>query len=326
MKKMVKLKSLLLVIFFTVIIFNLSGKLLINNISKKQYNSLISAEELQSILNTTTFNTALSTDLNFELHSEYAILINLDESTIIYEKNSQEKCYPASLTKIMTTIVAIENIDDLNSTIQLSPSIYESLISMNASMAGFKPNESVTVTDLLYGAMLPSGGECSIQLAHTISGSEEDFAKLMNDKADEIGMTNSNFVNPTGLHHDDQYTTVEDIAKLVKYALDNDIFTQIFTTDYYSASDNGRASELILKSTMFQKLEKENITNEYILGGKTGYTSEAGLCLASMAEIDGTRYILVTAKADGNTYSQQYNVIDADNVYNKVAELIFKEE
>src|SRR5699024_6501471 len=130
--------------------------------------------------------------------------------------SSDEKIYPASLTKIMTAIVAIENLPDLDEQIYLSEDMFEKLYSENASMAGFLPNEKVAAIDLIYGALLPSGAESCIGLADAIAGSEKSFVKLMNEKAEELGMNDTHFTNSTGLHDRNHYTTVNDIAKLLK--------------------------------------------------------------------------------------------------------------
>jgi D-alanyl-D-alanine carboxypeptidase (penicillin-binding protein 5/6) len=254
-----------------------------------------------------------------KLNSSNAILIRLIDNAILMQKNSGEKIYPASLTKMMTAIVAIENLPDLNKKIMLTKSMFEGLYEANASMAGFQPGEQVRAIDLLYGIMLPSGAECCIALADHIAGSEQSFVKLMNQKAEDLGMKNTHFVNTSGLHNENHYTTVKDLAILLSYTLQNDIFREIFTTLRYStASTNKHSGGITFYSTMYERLGAQNIIDGEFLGGKTGYTDEAGLCLASLAKVDEQEYILITAGAKGDHDSEQYNISDALAVYNSI--------
>lgn len=260
-------------------------------------------------------NEALSNDL----HSQNAILINLNAQKILMEKHSEEIIFPASLTKIMTTLVAIENISDLQKRIFLPESMFSDLYAANASMAGFLPNEKVAAIDLLYGTMLPSGAEASIGLANEVAGSETAFVQLMNEKAKQLGMKNTHFTNATGLHHRDHYSTVKDISVLVEYALKNKTFRTIFTAERHSTSPSNLHPEgITFKSSMFRNIDSADLMNKEIIGGKTGYTEQAGLCLASIAEINGEEYLLITAGADGNHRTEQYNITDAMAVYKQL--------
>lgn len=253
------------------------------------------------------------------LHSPYAILVRLDDNTILMQKKSEEKIYPASLTKIMTSIVAIENLPDLQGKIKLSNSMFQKLYKADASMAGFQPNEEVKAIDLLYGVMLPSGAECCIGIADNIAGSEQKFVKKMNKKAETLGMSNTHFANSTGLQDEEHYTTVKDLSILLSYALQNSTFRDIFTTSRYSTSStNKHPNGITFNSTMFKSIENPAINGGKILGGKTGYTDEAGLCLASLAQKDGKEYVLVTAGAKGDHSTEQYNIDDAYEVYNEL--------
>ncbi|HHW00595.1 MAG TPA: D-alanyl-D-alanine carboxypeptidase [Clostridiaceae bacterium] len=253
------------------------------------------------------------------LYSRNAILVHLEDYTILMEKNSEEKIYPASLTKMMTAVVAIENLPDLNEKIRLTMNMFQGLYEANASMAGFQPDEQVRAMDLLYGAMLPSGAECCMALAEHIGGSEGNFVKLMNQKAKELGIKNTHFENTTGLHNENHYTTVKDMAVLLSYALKNDVFREIFTTFRHSTPPTNKHPDgITFYSTMYEKLGGQNITGGEILGGKTGYTDKAGLCLASLAKVGSQEYILITAGASGNNKTEQYNVTDALAVYSSI--------
>jgi serine-type D-Ala-D-Ala carboxypeptidase (penicillin-binding protein 5/6) len=256
-----------------------------------------------------------------KLNSPNAILIHLKDHTILMQKNSEEKVYPASLTKMMTAIVAIENLPDLKGKIKLTNSTFQGLYEADASMAGFQPDERVRAIDLLYGVMLPSGAECCNGLADQIAGSEQNFVKLMNQKAADLGMDNTHFENTTGLHNENHYTTVKDLAILLSYALQNDTFREIFTSSSHSTpATNKHPGGITFYSTMFEKLNNQNIIDGEILGGKTGYTDEAGLCLASLAKVGKQEYIMVTAGAKGDHHSEQFNITDALAVYSSIGE------
>lgn len=251
-----------------------------------------------------------------QLLSSNAVLVRLSDEKLLFEKDSKEYVYPASLTKIMTAIVAIENIDDLDIEITLQDEIFPKLYDEDASLAGFLPGETVPALDLLYGVLLPSGAECCAGLSDYIAGSEADFVALLNQKAKELGMDQTHFTNSTGLNDSDHYTTVADLAVLLEYALKNKTFYKIFTTSRYTTSPTKLHPDgITLYSTMFKSMESDGIDNHCILGGKTGYTSEAGLCLASLAKINDTRYILITTGAKGDHNTEQYNIEDAIFVY-----------
>lgn len=256
-----------------------------------------------------------------KLISPNAILVRLKDHSILMQKNSDEKIYPASLTKMMTAIVAIENLPDLNKKISLPVSMFQELYKADASMAGFQPGEEVEAIDLLYGVMLPSGAECCIGLADQIAGSEQNFVKIMNQKAADLGMDNTHFDNATGLPNENHYTTVKDLAVLLSYALKNDTFREIFTSSRHSTQPSNKHPDgITFYSTMFEELNHRNIIDGEFLGGKTGYTDEAGLCLASLAKVGNQDYILITVGAKGTHKTEQYDITDALTVYNNIKE------
>lgn len=256
---------------------------------------------------------------SYKLISPNAILIRLKDHAILMQKNSEEKIYPASLTKIMTAIVAIKNLLNLNEEITLTNSTFKGLYEADASMAGFQPGEKVSAIDLLYGVLLPSGAESCIGLADQIAGSEQGFVKMMNQKAADLGMDNTHFENVTGLHNENHYTTVKDLSILLSYALQNDTFREIFTSSSHSTQPtNKNPSGITFYGTMFEELNNQNIIDGKILGGKTGYTDEAGLCLASLAKVGKQEYILISVGAKGDHHSEQYNITDALAVYNSI--------
>lgn len=254
-----------------------------------------------------------------DLSSKNAILIRLKDKKVLFEKNSEEIIFPASLTKIMTAVVAIENIYDLQQEILLKPEIFDKLYKANASLAGFVANEKVKALDLLYGALLPSGAECCMGLAYSISGSEEGFVELMNNKAAALGMKDTHFKNTTGLHDSDHYTTVKDLSVLLQYALNNKDFRKIFTSAKYSTSaTNKHKKGITVYSSALKNFNASSLDNGKVIGGKTGYTNEAGLCLASLAVKDDKEYILITVGAFADSKKTNPNIKDALAVYNLI--------
>lgn len=254
-----------------------------------------------------------------ELYSSNAILMR-DDGVVLYEKNSSDKMYPASLTKMMTAIVALENIDDLDEKVSIPQEVFDYAAKEQASIAGFSPGVEITLRDMLYGLLLPSGAECSIGLADYVAGGTEAFTDKMNETAQRLGMENTNFTNPSGLHDDNLYSTAADIARLESYALDDPDFREIFTTKTYETTC-GDGSIVSFSGTMFAAMESPEFEGGVILGGKTGFTDQAGLCLASLASIGDHEYILVTTHAEGNHTTEQYNVTDAFTVYKAAAKL-----
>lgn len=229
-----------------------------------------------------------------QLHSSAGIVISLDDSKVIFQFQQDEKIFPASLTKIMTCILAIENINNLEATITLEPEIFDELYAQNASMAGFLPGENAKIIDILYGNILPSGGECSIALAEYVAGSEQAFVELMNEKAKDIGI-------------------------LLQYALKNQTFNDIFQSkSYFVAPTDQHLSGFTFYSSMFKLRDQWELDEGEIVGGKTGYTDEAGLCLASEAIVNGRKYIAITVNAEGNHNTEPFHVNDAFYLYNQL--------
>ena len=245
-----------------------------------------------------------------EINSNHAILYNMNDDSIIFEKNADERTYIASLTKIMTTIVAIENIEDVNEYVEVPYEALDGLIEANASVAGFRVGQKVTYLDLLYGVLLPSGADATKTLAYHIAGNEDNFVKLMNDKAISLGLTNTHFANTSGLDTDNHYSTVKEISIILKYALQNPLFKEIYTANSYTTSDGS----LTFRSVFSNYLNRYDLTNNYIYGSKTGFTTKAGYCLSSVANYDGVEYLLITTEADGES-DQPLHIMDALMLY-----------
>lgn len=252
-----------------------------------------------------------------DLNSRNVFLMNYDTGEIMFTKNEEEVVFPASLTKIITTIVAIENCQDLTKTYALDEDLYLELINADASMAGFSPGEEVGVIDLAYGTMMPSGADASIGLSELCTGSVDSHVEAMNRLVRKLGLKKTNFTNVTGLHDDDNYSTARDLADIMVYCLDNKVFSEIISQPSHTTQATDYHPEGIsLSYSVRDYADAHGVEGYQILGGKTGFTEEAGLCLASVAEIDGKTYILVTL----GSAAQDGHYIDAINIYNKIHE------
>ena len=258
-------------------------------------------------------------ELNIDVNSRFAILVEQDSGRVLYTKQAKKRIHPASLTKIMTVYLALQSITDENKMVQVPADIFPKLEVENASIAGFQPNENVRIKDLLYGALLPSGADACITLAQTIDGSEDAFVKRMNDIAKQLGMHDTHFTNCTGLDDDQHYSSVYDLQLLLREALKNDAFAEIFHTKSYVVEGyHVNPTGFTMYGTMWQTMEVHNLYSDFLLGGKTGYTPDAGLCLASQGSVNGTQYLLITAGADGDAETEPYHILDAIKVYEKV--------
>ncbi|MDR2087799.1 MAG: serine hydrolase [Clostridiales Family XIII bacterium] len=250
--------------------------------------------------------------------SANAILLRVANGEALFCKNSDARMYPASLSKMMTAIVALEHLEDLDERIVLQDKGDFYYIA-RASVAGYLPGEEVRAIDLLYGLLLPSGAECAIGLAERVAGDESAFADLMNDKARELGMRGTHFVNATGLHDDAHYSTARDMAVLLRYAIENDTFLEIFTSARYASPPTDmHADGIAYHSTLFAEIGDARFDGGAILGGKTGYTEQAGQCLASLAEKYGEKFILVTCGAPEGDETHKPRIDDAFAVYGAI--------
>lgn len=265
-----------------------------------------------------------------DISSDYAILIDLESNTVLASKKGDEKMYPASMTKMMTLIVAAEHAENLDDTFEMTTAITDPLFLENASVAGFLNGEQVTLRDLMYGLILPSGADCAVALAIYTAGSEAAFADMMNEKVAELGLKNTHFMNPTGLHDENQYSTCHEIALILEYALRDDFMRTVLSTYKYTTEKTPQHPDgITLYSTMQSRMYGNEAPGMFILGGKTGYTTEAGTCLASYAvkydkdteKEDDLKsktpgYIFVSAHG-GNVWAP---IFDAINMYATVVD------
>lgn len=207
----------------------------------------------------------------------------------LYEKNAEERRYPASTTKIMTALVVLDNVQDLDQKVTVLASDFDGVPS-DGSKAGFVVGEEVPVIDLLYGLMLPSGNEAANTLARFVAGSVPAFVQRMNDRALELGCTGTHFANANGLHDDNHYTTAHDLFRITQEALKNETFAEIVNTAQKNLSPTNKAAEhpngknlYILTTNQLILSSGSKYHYAYAKGVKTGHTSQAGYCLVATA-------------------------------------------
>lgn len=242
-------------------------------------------------------------------------LFCLSDHQTVFEKNVFEQMYPASITKVMTAIIAIEegNLDDMVTVTDASV-----ITERGASLCGIKPGDVITLNDLLYGLMIPSGNDAANAIAVHMSGSVEAFAERMNAKARELGATGTHFMNPSGLTDPEHYTTAYDLYLMFNEALKHEKFRDIISTPSYT-SDYMDASGAPVQKTWevgnwYQKGDKETPAGVSVIGGKTGTTSAAGYCLIMASEKDSKEYVSVVLKAENRP-----------DLYNNMSVLLDKE-
>lgn len=232
--------------------------------------------------------------------AEGAGLFRLNEKEAVYKKNIYERLYPASTTKILTALIALEesNLDDV-----VTVSANAANQASDSSVCGLKEGDQISMRDLLYGLMMRSGNDAAIAIAEHISGSSEEFAVLMNAKAQSLGATNSHFVTPNGLHDEDHYTTVYDMYLIMNAAVQNETFVEIlqtasYTTNYTDAAGNPVTQDWATTNKYLTGTEAvpEGVT---VIGGKTGTTGEAKYCLVQYNQnASGEPMISIVFKAD----------------------------
>ena len=232
--------------------------------------------------------------------SKYGLLVDAESMEILATNKGSQRIYPASMTKVMTLLVAAEHLtdEDMDKKYTMSFDLLHPLVMENASRAGFDVDEEVTVKDMLYGLILPSGADAAIGLSEYVAGSEDKFVELMNEKADELGLKNTHFTNVTGLQDTNHYTTCSEMAMIMKAAMDDRLCRKVLSEYTYTTSSTEQHPEgIVLYSTMFSRMYGNEVDGVDIIAGKTGYTDEAGNCLVSYAEKNGKKYICVLANA-----------------------------
>ncbi len=258
----------------------------------------------------------------FEVQSDAVILVNLNNDAVVFEKNADKQVYPASLTKIMTVALALENIPDPDNTkIALKLYLQDMLYGRNPSLGGIYQGEEVSVTGLLYACMLQSANEAALMLADYMGdGSLTRFYEMMNQKAQQLGCTGTNFSSCNGLFEEDNYTTARDMYIITKYAMNLPGFMEICSAVTKDIGPTNKHDSLVEISTIDMLKPSSSYYYAPLRGIKTGTLPESGRCLASTATQDGQTYLMVLLGApiedsEGNTYPQMIHFVETKKLY-----------
>jgi len=243
--------------------------------------------------------------MNGEVYSNYGIFIDRDSNVVLAERNSTTRINPASMTKILTVLVAAEQLESagkltaLDDTFTMTLEITDYGFVNDCSNVGFLDGEVITVRDLLYGTILPSGADAAVGLATYVSGSHEAFVELMNDKLQKLGLSETTHVtNCVGLYDEEHYSTVYDMAMIMEAAMDNELCRQVMGERTYTTSQTEQHPEGITISNWFIRRIEDKDTGGKVLCAKTGYVVQSGSCAASYGkDNNGKEYICVTADA-----------------------------
>lgn len=258
-------------------------------------------------------------DLGKNLYSTNYIFLDADTGQVLSAKKQDEQISIASLTKMMTVLLAIENSSSLNQTVTITDEMIDGLYEEQASVAGYVTGDTATVLDLCYAAAIPSAADAANALAIQIGGSFEKFYQMMNDKAAQLGMDHTVFKSAHGLDREGQYSTVEDVSKLLRYALQNPTFKEILSTkEHTTQATTYYPFGIPLASTIWAYADTYGYNLANLSGGKTGYTLQAGRCIAYWATVNDMNIIAVTAGASTNV-EQYSNLSDAQTALTSLA-------
>ncbi len=247
------------------------------------------------------------------ISTPYFLLMDADTGTVIYHKQGDTQFYPASTTKILTCIIALEKTTDLDETFSVGP------VTDRGSCMGIREGEKLSMRDLLYGLMLVSGNDAADAIAHKLAGGRSEFAAIMNEKAAEIGMTKSHFMNANGLHNEEHVSTAYDMALLARYAMQNETFRKIVSTEQYTTSPTSKKSNGYTLTNSNRLIAtgngKANIEYEYATGIKTGNTIQSGYCLVASATKNDRNLILVILGDNEYEVASEYRFKNAKSIF-----------
>lgn len=251
--------------------------------------------------------------------SSYAILIDESTDEIVAERGADTIISPASMTKVLTVLVAAEHIEeaDLDEKVKITIEITDYVYQNDCSAVNFDVGEKVPVRDLFYGTILPSGADAALALANYVAGSQEAFVELMNEKLDELGLSETaHFTNCIGLYDEDHYCTVYDMAMIMKAAVENDLCREVLSAHTYTTTKTKKHKDGIIISNWFLRRIEDYDCGGEVLCAKTGFVNQSGSCAVSYEIADsGTPYICVT----GNAYSSWRCIFDHIAIYNTYA-------
>ncbi|MBR1670038.1 MAG: D-alanyl-D-alanine carboxypeptidase [Butyrivibrio sp.] len=234
-----------------------------------------------------------------EVKSTNGLIINLDTGRAVASKDGNIRINPASMTKILTLLVAVEHLDNIDNKFTMTREIGDYVFSHGCSQVGFEVGEELTIEDLLYGTILPSGADAAMCLAEYIAGSQEAFVDMMNDKLTELGLSDTaHFTNCVGTYDAEHYCTLTDMAMILKAAEENELCHKVLNARTYLTSQTAEHPDGIQISNWFLRRIEDKDTHGEVVGAKTGFVNESGCCGASyQISNDGTHYICVTANA-----------------------------
>ena len=252
----------------------------------------------------TAHSTENTVDFDSNISSLYGVMIDVEEGTILAGKDAMERMNPASMTKILTVLVAAEHLQeaDLEETVTITVDITDYCYINDCSVTGYSLGETVTIRDLFYGTILPSGADSAVALAEYVAGSQEAFVALMNNKLEEMGLgETTHFTNCVGLYDEEHYSTAYDIARILKAAVDNEFCKDVLSMHIYTTSFTEQHPEGLRVSNMFLRRIEDMDTHGEVLCAKTGYVGQSGNCAASFSVgNDGKTYLCVTAGASSS--------------------------
>lgn len=237
------------------------------------------------------------------------ILYELDSRTLVYTWNPDEQLDPSGMNKIMTALLAIEQADP-STMVTVTRSALDS-VPIGSMSAKLKNGEQISMSDLLYCMMVGSANDAAAVIAEHISGSQEAFTALMNQRARELGCTNTNFLNANGLSAEGQYSTARDLAKITEAALKNELFTQLFCTEIYTVAATNESEERKVVTTNYL-MSRESIRTQFderVTGGKTGALSTTDRSLIATAQVENIRYLTVVMSAQGTVSENGLSVV-----------------
>lgn len=248
-----------------------------------------------------------------EITGSYVIFVDTQEEKILVSRDAKSRLVPASMTKVLTLLVAVEHITDLDDEFEMTREITDYCFRNDCSVAGFEVGETVTIRDLLYGAILPSGGDGALGLAYYTAGSQEAFVEMMNEKLEQLGLSGSaHFTNCVGIYNDNHYCSAYDLAVIMEAAMQNEICREVLSSRTYLTSKTEQHPEGLELSNWFLRRIEDKDTGGMTMYGKTGYVNQSGSCAVS-AGIDknGKEFICVT----GNSKNRWYCITDHAQLY-----------
>lgn len=253
-----------------------------------------------------------------EISADASILIDSSSEKVLYSKNENQKMYPASTTKILTAILTIENCN-LNDVVTVP---YEAISSITSgySVAALQTGEQLTVEQLLQVMLVHSANDAANVLAFHVSGSIESFANLMNNKVSELGLTNTHFTNPSGMHDENHYTTAHDLAIIMKYCMKNDTFRSLSSLKYCTIPATNKYDVRVFNTTnellIYDNRDvSSNYYYKYAIAGKTGYTTQAKNCLVSVAKKENLELICVVLSAGIYPNNVSAKFVDTKSIF-----------